>query len=152
MKKTPLLLSLFLITLSFSAAGQQYKTIELKPITQEGWRYYYDLKKVSSPAALEVPLIAVNDNEVNRYLKAYKNWNSAAGFITLVPLIYILSVPKNGYVDEQTFWWVFGGTIAAQLGITAISHIKLGKAIDRYNRLILQPTGRTLGLSATYKF
>jgi hypothetical protein len=152
MKKTPFLLSLFLLTLSFSAAGQKYKTIELKPITQEGWSYYYDLKKVSSPAALEVPLIAVSDNEVNRYLKAYKNWNSAAGFITLVPLIYILSVPQNGYVDEQTFWWVFGGTIAAQLGLTAISHIKLGKSIDRYNMLILQPTGRTMGLSVTYKF
>jgi hypothetical protein len=152
MNKTPFLLSLFLLTLSFSASGQKYKTIELKPITQEGWRYYYDLKKVSSPAALEVPLIAVNDNEVNRYLKGYKNWNSAAGFITLIPLIYILSVPNNGYLDEQTFWWVFGGTIAAQLGLTAISHIKLGKSIDRYNMLILQPTGRTMGLSVTYKF
>ncbi len=152
MKKTPLYLGLFLLLLSLSARGQQYRTIELKPIAQEGWKYYYDLKRVSSPVALEVPLLAVNDDEVNRYLKAYKNWSAAAGLVTIIPIVYVLSIPRTGYVDQETFWWVFGGTLAAQLGITAISHIKLGKSIDRYNMLILRPTGLNLGLSVTYKF
>lgn len=152
MKKTSLLLSLFLVLFALTSNGQQYRTVELKPITQQGWRYYYDLKKVTSPVALEVPLLAVNDDEVNRYLKGYKNWTAAAGFVTIVPLIYFLSLPKSGYVDQETFWWVFGGTIAAQLGMTAVSHVKLGKSIDRYNMLILQPSGRSLGLSVTYKF
>jgi len=152
MKKTPFLLSLFLIVLSFSVSGQQYKTVELKPITQEGWKYFYDLKRVSSPAALEVPLIAVNDDEVNRYLKGSKNWNSAASIVTLIPLIYFLTLPNNSNVDSSTFWWVIGGTAAVQVGMTAISHIKLGKSIDRYNMLILQPSGHSAGLAVTYKF
>lgn len=152
MKKTSLYLGLFLLLLSLSAYGQRYRTVELKPITQQGWKYYYDLKRVSSPVALEVPLLAVNDNEVTRYLKAYKGWNAASNFVTLVPLVYLLSIPRNGYINQETFWWVFGGTVAAQLGMSAISHFKLGKSIDRYNVLILQPTGLNLGLSVTYKF
>ena len=152
MKKTSLYLGLFLLLLSLSARGQQYRTIELKPITQEGWKYYYDLKRVTSPVALEVPLLAVNDEEVTRYLKAYKGWNIASNLVTLVPLVYLLSLPKNGYIDQETFWWIFGSTVAAQLGMSAISHIKLGKSIDRYNMLILRPTGLNLGLSVTYKF
>jgi hypothetical protein len=152
MKKTSLLLSLFFAVIALPAWCQQYRTVELKPITQQGWRYYYDLKKVSSPVALEMPLMAVNDDEVNRYLKGSKNWNAAASFVTLIPLIYILTLPNNSYVDSSTFWWVIGGTAAVQLGMTAISHIKLGKSIDRYNMLILRPSGRSLGLEVTYKF
>lgn len=151
-KRSLLLLVLLVFTTSRVLAQQTYKTVELKPITQQGWRYFYDLKKVTSPVALEVPLLAVNDDEVNRYLKASKNWNSASAFVTLIPIIYILSLPRNSYVDPNTFWWVFGGTAAVQLGMTAISHVKLGKSIDRYNMLILQPSGRSLGLELTYKF
>ncbi len=151
MKKTSLLLCLFLVT-GLTAVAQRYKTIELKPITQEGWKYYYDLKKVSGPAALEVPLLAVNDQEVTRYLKSYRTWRAAGSFITLVPLIYVLSLPRNQYVDPNTFWWIFGGTLAAQLGLEAIAHVKLGKAVDKYNMIILQPSGRSLGLEVVYRF
>lgn len=150
MKKT--LFLLMLVVLPLLASAQKYRTIELKPITKQGWQYFYDLKKVSSPVALEVPLLSLNDPEVNRYTKAYKGWNTAGGLVTIIPLVYFLSLPKNGYVDPNTFWWVFGGTIAAQLGITAVAHVKLGKAIDKYNMVILQPSGRSLGVEVTYRF
>lgn len=150
MKKT--LFLLMLIVLPLLASAQKYRTIELKPITKQGWQYFYDLKKVSSPVALEVPLLSLNDPEVNRYTKGYKGWNAASGLVTIIPLVYFLSLPKNGYVDPNTFWWVFGGTIAAQLGITAVAHVKLGKAIDKYNMVILQPSGRSLGVEVTYRF
>lgn len=156
MNKTPLLLLLFLVIApAVSQAQQKYKMVELKPITQQGWKYFYDLKKVSSPASLEVPLLAVEDAEVTRYLKASKNWKSAEQFVTLIPLIYVLSLPRNQYVDPNTFWWVFGATIAAQLGMEAISNAKLGKAIDKYNMIILQPTGsleQGVGVNLTWKF
>jgi len=154
MNKTPLLLCLFLVLSAFQAAAQKYRTIELKPITKQGWSYYYDFNKVSSPVALEVPLLAVKDDEVTRYLKASRNWRTAESIVILVPLVYLLTLPKQGTVDQETFWWVFGGTIALQLGMEAISHAKLGMAIDRYNYIILQPTGSasSAGLSVTWKF
>lgn len=154
MNKTTVIISLFLVGLAWSAKGQQYRTIELKPITQQGWKYFYDLKKVSLPAALEVPLLAVNDQEVERYLKGYKGWHAAGSFILLVPFIYVVSLPQNSYHDPTTFWWIFGGTLAAQLGMEAIAHIKLGKAIDKYNLVIMRPEGSLYGpgASITIKF
>jgi hypothetical protein len=141
MNKTLFILTPLFFVAVFSSSGQKYKTVELKPITQQGWRYFYDLKRVSSPIAVEVPLMAVNDPEVNRYLKASRNWRSAEQFITLVPLVYLLTLPRVNSVDPDTFWWIFGGTIAVQLGMEAVSHAKLGLAIDKYNMIILQPTG-----------
>lgn len=152
MNKKLLLLSLFLAGTSIPSTAQKYKTVELKPITQQGWKYFYDLNKVSSPHALEVPLLSVKDPEVTRYLKASQNWQLAESFVTIIPLVYILSLPRNQYVDQNTFWWIMGGTIAVQIGMEAISHFKLGKAIDKYNLIILQPSGRSLGLQVTWKF
>lgn len=152
MNKTLVVIFLLVLTSSQTAFSQKYRTVELKPITQQGWSYFYDMNKVSSPLALEVPLLAVKDNEVNRYLRASKNWRTAESFVTLIPLIYILSLPRNQYVDPNTFWWIFGGTLAVQLGMEAITHFKLGKAIDKYNMIILQPSGHSLGLQLTWRF
>lgn len=154
MNKTSLLIGSFFLLAAFSVSAQQYRTIELKPITKQGWKYYYDFKKVSTPLALDVPLLAVNDQEVNRYLKASRTWRSAQNIVTLVPLVYLLTLPRQQYVDPETFWWMFGGTIAAQLGMEAVVHAKLGKAVDKYNMLILRPTGSAqgMGLQVTWKF
>lgn len=154
MNKTSLLLGLFLLLMAGSAFAQQYRTVELKPITQQGWKYFYDMNKVSSPEALEIPLLAVKDDEVTRYLKASRNWRTAETVVTLVPLIYLLTLPKQKVVDPETFWWTLGGTLALQLGMEAVVHVKLGKAIDKYNMLIMQPTGSVtgVGVNFTYKF
>ncbi len=150
MKKTLLLIGLALVTSTLLA--QTYKTIELKPITKQGWKYFYDLKKVSSPIALEVPLLAVNDAEVTRHLKGARTFRTIESIIAIVPLVYVISIPNNQYVDSSTFWWVFGGTLATQIGLEALSNAQLGKAIDKYNMIILRPSGRSLGLELTWKF
>lgn len=154
MNKTTVIISLLLVGLAWSAKGQQYRTIELKPITQQGWRYFYDMKKVMDPVALEVPLLAVNDQEVNRYLSGYRTWNAVGKYLLLVPTIYLISLPRNNYVDSSTFWWVFGGTLAAQIGLEAIAHVKLGKAVDKYNVVIMRPEASLYGpgASITIKF
>ena len=150
MKKILLLAAMLAIPMILSA--QKYRSVELKPITKQGWKYFYDLKPVTSPVALEVPLLALQDDEINRYFKASKTWATVGAVITIVPFVYLISLPRNSYIDQSTFWWVFGGTIAAQLGCEVVKHAKLEKAIDRYNYLILQPSGRSLGLQLTWKF
>jgi len=154
MNKTSVIISLLLIGLSLTAMGQQYKTIELKPITKQGWKYFYDLKKVSGPAALEVPLLAINDQEVNRYLNGYKAWHSAGTFLIFIPAIYVLAAPHNQSLDYTTFWWVLGGAVVAQMGLEAVAHVKLGKAVDKYNMVIIRPEGSLYGpgASITVKF
>lgn len=148
--KRCLLVFMFLVPAVLFA--QRYKTVELKPIAKQGWRYYYDLKRVASPVALEVPLMALNDDEVYRYYQASKTLRAVASAVTIVPVIYLFTIPSTGYVDPTAFWLVFGGTLAAQLGITAMSHVKLGKAVDRYNTLIFQPSSNSLGLQVNWRF
>jgi hypothetical protein len=132
--------------------AQRYKTIELKPITKRGWQYYYDLKLVSSPVALEVPLMALNDEEINRHFQAAKTLRNVSFAVSFVPLIYIFTIPTYGYADPTTFWLIVAGTLVTQLGMDVFRHIKLGKAIDRYNSLIFQPSSSSLGVQLTWKF
>lgn len=142
----------FILLLPGMVMAQRYKTVELKPIAKQGWRYYYDLKRVASPIALEIPLLALDDEEVIRYYRASKTLRGAAAAVSFIPLIYIITIPASGYLDPTTFWIIFGGTLATQLGLEALGHIKLGKAIDRYNTLIFQPSSSSLGLQLTWRF
>ena len=150
MKKTWLLFALLLLPIL--VAAQRYRTIELKPITKQGWNYAYDLNRVTSPDALQIPLMSLQDEEVNRYYKSSRTLRTVGGVITIIPFVYIVSLPRNSYVDSSTFWILIGGTILAQIGFEAWSHAKLGKAIDRYNILILKPSGQSLGVQLTWKF
>lgn len=147
------LICLFIFLIPISLFAQRYKTVELKPITKQGWKYYYDLKKVSSPVALEVPLMALNDEEIMKSMKASKSLRSFSALISIAPFIYLFTVPSsNGYTDPTVFWIILGGTIATQVGLTALSHLKLEKAIDRYNTLIFQPSSSSLGAQMIWKF
>jgi len=146
------LIGVLMLLLPAMLFAQRYKTIELKPITKQGWQYYYDFKRVSSPVALEVPLMALNDEEINRHFRAAKTLRAISSAISLYPLIYLFTIPSSGYVDPTTFWIILGGTIVTQIGFEAFRHIKLGKAIDRYNSLIFQPSSSSLGVQLTWKF
>jgi len=146
------LIGVLILLLPATLFAQRYQTIELKPIAKQGWQYYYDLKRVSSPVALEVPLMALNDEEINRHFRAAKSWRYVSGLISFVPFFYLISLPSNGYADPTIFWLVVGGTLASQIGIDVYRHIKLGKAIDRYNSLIFQPSSSSLGVQLTWKF
>ena len=85
MKKTWLLPILLLACVQLY--GQKYKTIELKPITKQGWNYFYDLKKVKSPYTLQFPLMGVEDEEIDRLYKGFQTLNTLSTITTLIPLI-----------------------------------------------------------------
>lgn len=141
-----------LLLIPTSLLAQRYQTIELKPITKQGWQYFYDLKRVSSPVALEVPLMALNDEEINRHFRASKTLRFVSGAISIAPALYLFSIPSNGFADPTTFWLIMGGTIVTQVGIEVFRHVKLGKAIERYNSLIFHPSSSSLGVQLTWKF
>ncbi len=147
------LICVFVFLMPISLFAQRYKTVELKPIAKQGWKYYYDLKRVSSPIALEVPLMALNDEEIIKDVRASKTLRSVSALIAIAPLIYLITLTNNyGYTDPTVFWIILGGTFVTQLGLTALSHLKLEKAIDRYNTLIFQPSSSSLGVQMIWKF
>lgn len=149
MKKTWLLPILLLAC--FQLYGQKYKTIELKPITKQGWNYYYDLKKVKSPYTLQFPLMGVEDEEIDRLYKGFQTMNTLSTITSFIPIIYIITLPK-GAIDQETFWTLWGASLATVFIFQGLGHSKLGKAIDRYNLLIYQPSGQSFGASLSVRF
>ncbi len=138
------------------AQSQHTRVTELKPIHQEGRWYYYDFKKIDGGAyALQIPLQSLDDAEINRRYKTFRTLSSFGRVLVFVPIVYLLTLPKNNgytYLSPNDFWIIFGTTLAAQLAFEIVAKSHLKKGIDRYNTLILQPSGNSLGAALTYKF
>jgi hypothetical protein len=152
-----ILLSFFTLMASLSAA-QQLKTMELKGIYRQGFNYYYDLKKVDGGAyGLQIPLQSINDSIVNKRYKTFRTLRKIESFVLIVPVVYAFSLipdSRRHRVDTSTIWVVYGASLAAMLGIELVAKHHLGKAIDRYNQLIVTPGSgsASLGATVTYKF
>lgn len=103
------LIWVLILLMPITGLAQRYKTVELKPIAKQGWQYYYDLKKVGTPLALEVPLLALNDEEVNKNWGTSKAFRSASALVSIAPLIYLVTIASNQtYGDPTTFWIIMG--------------------------------------------
>jgi hypothetical protein len=132
---------------------QRFKVVELKPIVNQGFSYYYDGKKVHGGAyGLQVPLLSLNDEEVNRKYQAFQIWEMVGSLTAIFPAVYLVSITQKQYVNQNEFWIVFGGSLAAAFGCQLISHFKIKQGIERYNTLILSPSSQVLGPSLTYRF
>ncbi|WP_128545831.1 hypothetical protein [Larkinella soli] len=109
----------------------------LKPIERTiGPVYYYGGKRLRSPYSLEIPFNELDDPEVNRKFRAYRTLVTAGQLVTLVPLAYILTRPKGGYVRPRGYWAVYVGSIVATLGFTIIGNTKVRQAVTRYNKVL----------------
>lgn len=128
---------ILLILFPFSLQAQFTKTVELKPIQKQDWRYFYDSRKVKSPYALQIPLEALGDEEINRRYKNFYTLQILTTALAYAPLIYLLTTPVNSQADLETFLIMIGITIVVDLALDAVGHHQLKKAIDRYNILIL---------------
>lgn len=118
--------------------AQFTKTIELKPIQAQGWKYYYDFKRVKSPYALQIPLQALDDQEINLRYRRFSNYQDIRGIAYFVPVIFLFTEEAASQSGANTFLALFAGAIAIDLTFTIISHHELRKAVGRYNEKILQ--------------
>lgn len=139
-------------TLSYCGANAQLRTIELKPIQKQGWQYFYDFKRVSTPEALQIPLQGMEDDQINKHYKAFETLQFASDLVSLAPLCYFFVV-LNSQPDFNQFWYVVGGSVAVSLGLHVWSHRRMRLAIDRYNELLLpHPSGRNRSQSVGLTF
>ncbi len=141
--KKPFLVLFFLFGVLYLFA-QETNTVELKPIYKQGFKYYYDFKKVDGGAyGLQIPLQSLNDPVINLRYKNFKNYRKLEGLVAIVPLVYLFSAAssRSTYshrLDLHTFYSVYLGSLAAVLGVELLSHHQLQKAIDRYNIAIIK--------------
>jgi len=126
---------------------------ELKPIYHSGGRYYYDGKRLDGGAyGVQVPLMSLQDDEINRRYKTFRTLRIIGGVASTIPLFYILFENHNHQLTRNEFWTIFGAGIITGLTFNLIGNHHLNKGIDRYNMLIIRPSGRAPGLSLIYKF
>jgi hypothetical protein len=130
-----LLTVIAILFFSTKSHGQFTKTVTLEPIVKQGWRYYYDNRKVLRPYALQIPLQAVKDDEVDLRFKRFQTYQRLQGIAHLAFLLYVLT--SESRIDFDTFLILYGATIASDLTLEVLSHHQMSKAIDRYNTLIL---------------
>jgi len=148
---------LYTVVSTAALAQPMMKQVQLKPIHYEGGRYYYDgVRLMGGSFGVQVPLMAVEDDEVNRRFKRYRTIHTISNLVNLVPLAYLYYLSNNQSgsrsVTQQEFWFLFGGTLVAGIAGESIARHQLNLGIDRYNMLILRPSSRSLGLSLEYRF
>lgn len=148
-----IILTVLFILFILDVRAQHTKTAELKPIHRQGGRYFYDFRRVDGGAyGLQIPLQSLGDDEVNIRYKKFKSLRTLEGIFSIAPLLYLFTQPSYGLPDYETFWIVYGGSFAGILLVEIGAKAQLRKGIDRYNRLILEPSGKAAGLSITFKF
>ena len=135
------LMTVFMIV-SFSTTAQ-YKVLDLKPIQKQGLRYYYDFKKVSTPLALQIPLMALEDEQIAKNFRTFENLQLASDIVFVAPAVWILLALGGADISTESFWAVTLGAAATVLVLQIWSHNRMKLAIERYNMLLLpHPTGQ----------
>lgn len=120
--------------------AQSTKSIELKPIQKQGWRYYYDFSPIKSPYALQIPLQGVEDEEINARFKRFSTFQSLRAVCYIASLVYLITNTSSSQSSDEIFLGLFAGALVLDLSFTIASHHQFKKAVDRYNLLILPKT------------
>jgi hypothetical protein len=143
-----------MIFCSLESKAQFTKTITLRPIYKQGWKYFYDGKRMNSVYALQIPLQSLDNKEINDRFKRFKRLQVLGGLAYLPALIYLfsnnhLSGGRYGYrsrkADYRTYLELLAGGIVVNITMNELAHHQMAKAIDIYNIQISDKS--TLGLS-----
>lgn len=137
--KSTLLFVLFLSSFGSVSAQFTTKSIQLKPLGKSGWRYTYGIDRVKSAWSLQVPIEGLNDPEVNKYYNSFLKLQKSRGLAYLPGTVgFIAAVAtENEDLLFASIIVLYAG-IPVDLAICAVSHRRMGKAVDLYNISIAQ--------------
>lgn len=142
-----------LLAASPAVQAQFIRMVELKPISKRGFNYHYDLKRMRTPYALQLPLLQIEDDEVAMRYKRFENLDLLGEMLAFVPFIYLFSdLNPGGQAGFETFFLLVLGSLAGELVLTIVAHNQLRRGIDRYNQLLVTPSSALPGLSLRYRF
>ncbi len=152
---------LLLFVSSANADAQFTKEVPLKPIYKQGWKYFYGGKKMNAAYALQIPLEALDNKEVNERFKKFKTLRTFRKIAYIPSLIYLLTSVhlrfghRRGYnvqnASTETFALLVAGGVAADVAFNAMAHQQMGKAIDIYNLQIANKSSLGLHINPLHK-
>lgn len=116
-----------------SSFYEPLQRLGLKPIVITNGRYYYGELRLKNANSLEIPFYEMNDFEVNRRYKKYKNLNTARMIVGFIPTIYFLYGIGGGNFSNRTYWSVFSVGIASQIGFGLLADYEMKGAVKAFN-------------------
>lgn len=154
----------FMVSLLGNVQAQFTKSVNLKPIHLKGepafgMKFMYGLKPVKDAYALEIPLTELENEEVDKNYKSFKNLNTAANWVSLAPVFYLAyeigNTSGGRRFSANNFLIVWGGSILTSWGLRIGGRVKLKRAVDSYNELIFMPESNAqmnYGMKVSYRF
>lgn len=136
------------------AQGQFTKSVPLKPIYKQDWKYYYGGRKVHSVYALQIPLQELDNKEINERFRKFRKYRALGALAYLPSLVFLLTNDhlRGGHYgfrsrnsDTRTLLFLVAGGIGGNVAFNALGHRQLNQAIDLYNIQIAEKS--TLGIS-----
>lgn len=102
-------------------------------------KYYYDSLSIESPYGLQIPLLQLQDDTVKREFLIFKKSRNTAKIINLISAGFSLYTFFNRDKIPGSTYWITIGSIGVVSGFFNVrSTIHLDKAIQRYNKVILE--------------
>ena len=139
----------FLLLASGGAMAQEKKLIPIEEV-QGVWtrRFMYDRQLVDHPLALQIPLMAARDPEVNVEFLKFKRQRKLSGWLAGFSTVFAFSTYlSKGSISEGFYWSAVGGVALANVYIGAVSNRHFNKALKRYNELSKAQMGLKLSSS-----
>lgn len=142
-------ISIAFILVAFNSYGQfksRQITINLSPIAIQSGKYYFNGRRVNFEEIV-LPLIAVQDDQINRNLKTIHVMHDIRKPLYLAPLLYYLYINNTATNATNNFDLnrkiVLGSFIFFNL-FEIVNVLIKRRAINRYNDVVLQPLGLVL--------
>jgi hypothetical protein len=131
---------LFFVCFALPIFGQELSKKEWFPIERStrGFRTHFVYKRqvLENPLALQIPLMEMQDPEINREFLTYKRQQNHIKWISSGTLaLSLYSLMKKDAVSDGFYWSVVGASALANVYFGSVSMRHFNRALSRYNAL-----------------
>ena len=131
---------LFFVWFALPVFGQAFDKKEWFPIerSSRGVRTHFVYKRqvLENPLALQIPLMEMQDPEINREFLTYKRQQNHIKWISSGTLaLSLYSLMKKDAVSDGFYWSVVGASALANVYFGSVSMRHFNRALNRYNAL-----------------
>ena len=144
-----------LLFCELEAKAQFTREVPLKPIYKQGWKYFYGNKRMNSAYALQIPLEALENREINERFRKFKRLQVIGLLAYLPSFVYLFTNGRaivrhgRGYrnSEDRTYLFLLAGGIGGRITFSALAHRQMNEAIDIYNIQIANKSSVGLSLA-----
>jgi hypothetical protein len=146
---------------SGNVLAQFTREVPLMPIYKQGWKYFYGGKKMNSAYALQIPLQALDNKQINdrfrkfKTLRVFSKVAYAPAILYLLTNVHLRFGHRRGYsaqnASTEAFALLAAGGIAGDIAFNGLAHYQMSKAIDIYDLQIANKSSLGVSVNPLHK-